>query len=152
MVQLRKWRPNNLIAALTQAETQIDVVVGDREMLLVEPSNFLIECTSKGKTCASASRQLASERELAKIAGIVSCSSLAKMPRYAVMRANPQYDTRVLDCIVGIEQLGSDCSDCGSHYMGNHFLEPICADDNCVVVEQYDDFARRLLNCVVIYG
>ena len=141
MIQLGARRADHPPAARAHAQAEVDIIVGDCEVLGFEPAHRVEHRAAQGHAGTSHRRDAAGVAQHPAVARIVARGAAAQMRRNA---ARADGNAGVLQRAVGIQQPRTDDADVRSLRQGDHLAQPAWVDHLRVVVEQHDDLAARL--------
>src|SRR5665213_2397434 len=142
--QPRVGGPDHAKTGLAHLQAVIDVVVGDREIFLVEPADRIPDRAPGDAARGGDGGKLLRHEQPAPIA-----DRLAGLADIGMVGGRAPADSEdhpgMLYAAVGIGELGADGADIGSPRQRHHFAEPGAVERRGVVVEEADIFAPRRL-------
>lgn len=149
VIQFGARRADHPPATRAHAQAEVDIVVGDREMLGFQPAHRVEHRAAQRHAGPGHRRDAARVAQQPAMARVVARGAATQMRRGA---ARADGNAGVLQRAVGIQQPCADDADVRSLRQGDHLAQPARVDDRGVVVEQHDDLAARLPHGGVVHG
>nr|GFD01319.1 hypothetical protein [Tanacetum cinerariifolium] len=138
MEQARMRRPDVQIPLGADLEAEVHVIVGNRQVLLVETADLVIDRLADHQTGRRDHAVILVHQQTLHVAGRVASQTDERMRRRPFQAHD---DAGVLDIAAGVEQFRADDSNFRPQRVIEQRLQPVILQHRCVVVQQDQVFA-----------